>query len=173
MALSLCKWLCVGLYSLMLGSFPAASAARHPFYVSVTEIKHNAADKILEVSCKLFTNDFETALEQTTKTRIDLSNPPDKAVVDKAIADYLTAHLQLKIDGKPVSLQFVGSEHEQEATWAYLQVNNIASVKRVDIVNRILYESFPSEINIMHVVVNGNRQSGKVSNPDANLSFTF
>ena len=38
--------------------------APHPLYISVTEINHNSKDKILEVSCKIFTNDFETVLEK-------------------------------------------------------------------------------------------------------------
>ena len=36
----------------------------HPFYVSVTEINHNAADKTLEISCKMFTEDLEEILEK-------------------------------------------------------------------------------------------------------------
>ena len=30
----------------------------HPIHVSVTEINHNAADKTLEVSVRIFTDDF-------------------------------------------------------------------------------------------------------------------
>ena len=36
----------------------------HPFFVSVTEINHNAGDKNLEISCKIFTDDFEAALAE-------------------------------------------------------------------------------------------------------------
>jgi hypothetical protein len=30
----------------------------HPFFISVTEINHNSGDKNLEISCKIFTDDF-------------------------------------------------------------------------------------------------------------------
>ncbi|HTQ26781.1 MAG TPA: DUF6702 family protein, partial [Puia sp.] len=82
-------------------------------------------------------------------------------------------HLLLKVDGKPVTLQFVGSEKETDATWSYFQVNEVGSVKKLDVVNNLLYESFDTEINIMHVTVNGNRKSTKLNNPEANASFDF
>ncbi|MEI8059397.1 MAG: DUF6702 family protein, partial [Ferruginibacter sp.] len=43
---------------------PVASEApvcNHPLFVSVTEIEHNAKDKTLEISCKIFTDDFENS----------------------------------------------------------------------------------------------------------------
>ena len=43
---------------------PSPKAAVHPFYVSVTEINQNAAEKSLEISCKFFADDFEQTLEK-------------------------------------------------------------------------------------------------------------
>ena len=47
------KWLIL----LWLPFFPSQQDA-HPIYVSVTEIEHNAAEKTLEISCRIFTDDF-------------------------------------------------------------------------------------------------------------------
>jgi hypothetical protein len=58
----------------------------HPLHVSVTEINHNAADKTLEISCKLFTDDFEKVLSQNYKTKVDLINPPDRPAMDKLVS---------------------------------------------------------------------------------------
>src|SRR6476661_2375693 len=38
------------------------AGAPHPFHVSTTEINHNATDKTLEISCRIFTDDFESCL---------------------------------------------------------------------------------------------------------------
>ena len=151
----------------------AFMAAPHPLYISVTEINHNSKDKILEVSCKIFTNDFETVLEKMAGAKVDLSAPKDKTASDKLIAAYVERHLRLKIDGKPVQLHFVGSENEEDGTWSYFQVNDIQAVKRIDATNDLLYESFSQEINIMHVTVGGQRQSTKLDCPAANASFQF
>ncbi|HXB34914.1 MAG TPA: DUF6702 family protein [Puia sp.] len=148
-------------------------AVSHPLYISVTEINHNPKDKILEVSCKIFTNDFEAVLEKTAGAKVDLSSVKDKAASDKLIAGYVERHLRLKVDGKPVLLHFVGSENEDDGTWSYFQVNDLPTVKRIDVVNELLYDGFPQQINIMHVTVGGQRQSTRVDCPAANASFQF
>lgn len=168
MAGSIFKWLSGSVLGLLL-----LSASPHPLYISVTEINHNTKDKILEVSCKIFTNDFETVLEKITKTRVDLSAPKDKAATDKLIAGYVQRHLRLKVDGKEVELQFVGSEKEEDGTWSYFQVNDIPAARKIEVVNDLLYDGFNQQINIMHVTVGGQRQSTRLDYPDTKASFQF
>ncbi|MDH7460228.1 hypothetical protein QEG73_03025 [Chitinophagaceae bacterium 26-R-25] len=152
---------------------PGKPTANHPFYISVTEINHNAKDKTLEISCKMFLDDFEKTLRDVTKTEVDLNNVKDKAKIDKLISNYLNSHLQLKVDGKPVSLQFIGFEKESEAAWCYLQVNNVPSVKQLEVKNTLLFEEFDSQISIMHVIVNGTRKSTRLNKPESVAKFDF
>jgi hypothetical protein len=154
-------WICVfGAYS-------------HPLYISVTEVSHNAKDRILEVSCKVFTNDLETVLEKMSGGRVDLSAAATKAATDKLIDTYVEKHLRLKVDGKPVQLHFVGSEQENDGTWSYFQVNDVSSVKRVDVVDELLYDSFNQQINILHVTVGGQRKSFRLDYPESGTAFEF
>ena len=145
----------------------------HPLYITVTEINHNAKDKTLEISCKAFTNDLETVLEKMAKTKVDLSSAADKKATDQLIGTYVEKHLQLRCDGKPVQLHFIGSEKEADGTWSYFQVNDIVTVKRIDVVNNLLYDGFEQEINIMHVTVGGERKSFRLDYPIAAVSFQF
>ena len=168
MAASVYKWLILPLLAAVL-----LSARPHPFHVSVIEINHNATDKTLEISCKLFTDDFEKVLAQNFKSKVDLNNPPVKAAMDSLVKKYLFSHITLKGNGKPVSLSYVGFEVEKEATYGYIEVDNIPSVNRVDIVNTLLYDLFDDEVNIMHVIVNGNRKSTKLNYPDKEATISF
>ena len=102
----------------------------HPFFVSVTEINHNAGDKNLEISCKIFTDDFEAALTKSTGSKVDLVNPRDSQLVEKQIGAYIKKHLIIKLDNKPVSLEFLGFERENEAVWSYLQVSQTVAPKK-------------------------------------------
>ena len=169
MVTSLYKWFSLAL----LGVFLMGAGRPHPLYISVTELKHNPRDKILEVSCKMFTNDLETALEKMTKTHVDLSSAKDKAASDKLIGEYVERHLRLKLDGKAVVLHFVGSEKENDGTWSYFQVNDVPGVKRIDVINDLLYDSFSQQIGIMHVTVGSERKSTRLDYPEANASFEF
>lgn len=152
---------------------PITAAYKHPFYISVTEINHNSKEKLLEISCKIFADDFEAVLTKTSGAKVNISANSNKANNDKLISAYLTKHLQLKIDDKAVSLQFVGSEKEEDVVWTYFQVNNLETVKKIEIRNDVLYDLFDAETNLMHVMVNGNRQSKKVTNPESYLLFEF
>jgi len=167
------KWLSMAALSLVLAGQGRGMQDTHPLYISVTEITHNPKDKILEVSVKIFTNDFESVLEKTSGNRVDLSAAADKAAAGKLIEAYVEKHLRLKVDGKPVTLHFVGNENENDGTWSYFQVNDISSVKRIDAVNDLLYDGFSQQINIMHVTVGGVRKSTRLDYPTANASFEF
>src|ERR1700753_1033238 len=109
MVASLFKWLSIGLLCMTI-----AKPNPHPLYISVTEITHNSKDKILEISCKVFTNDLEAVLEKMSGTRVDLGARAEKAATDKLIDTYVQKHLRLKVDGRPVALHFVGSEKEND-----------------------------------------------------------
>jgi hypothetical protein len=148
-------------------------AAMHPIFMSITEIEHNAKEKTLEISCKIFTDDFEKTLRQVYKTPVDLINPKDKAATNKMVSDYVQQHFLLVINGKKVLLQFIGYEQQEEGILSYYQVNNIASVSKMDITNNILYEYKKEQIGIMHVTVDGNRKSTRLNNPEEKASFEF
>ena len=145
----------------------------HPVYMSVTEIEHNAKDKTLEISCKIFTDDFEKTLRQSYKGIVDLINPKDKAAMDKLVSAYVQKHLLIKADGKPVALQFIGYEQQEEGINSYYQVNNIPSVKKIEITDNILYEYKDQQISLLHVTVGGNRKSTKMVNPEEKVSLEF
>lgn len=145
----------------------------HPFYVGVTEVQHNEKEKTLEISVKLFIDDFEAALNKQYRTTIDLSQPKDAVKMNEQVAGYLQQHLQLKINGQAVKTEFLGYEKEREAAWCYIQVNNISSVKKLEITNSLLYDVFDKQINLIHVTVKGQRKSNKLTYPDDTTVFDF
>lgn len=171
MAASVFKWLLVLPVFLVLTS--AKPVSFHPFHVSVTEIEHNASDKSLEISCKIFTDDFETALTDLYKTKVDLINPPKKAAMDSLVKRYLLSHLSLRVNGRPVTMTYVGFENEKEAAYSYFEVDNVSSMSKLDITNSIMYEKFDDQVNIMHVKLNGERKSTKLDYPSKETSFSW
>lgn len=181
MAILLYKWLTA---SLLLFTAPAPAAplvndpaptteARHPFYVSVTEINHNRQVKSLEITCKIFADDLEDILKKNYKTTVDLASKAQQATTDRLVNDYFTHHLLLAADGKPVKLSYVGFEKESESAYCYFEVPNVASLKKLAVSNSILQDLTDEQINIMHVTVNGSRKSYKLNYPNKEASFTF
>jgi hypothetical protein len=153
--------------------FSALLSVMHPFYISVTEINHNAKEKSVEISCKVFAEDLEEILKTTYNRKVDLSNERDQALNDKNIAGYFSHNFNLVLDGKPVKPTYIGFEKEKEAVYCYFEVPNVSSVKKIEMSNSILYDFTDKQINIIHVTVKGNRKSSKLDYPNKQVAFTF
>jgi hypothetical protein len=149
------------------------SQATHPFYIAVTEVNHNANEKTLEISCKMFAEDIEEQLEKNYKATLDIRAEKDKASFDKFIPDYINRNFGIWLDGKPAALQFLGFETDGESTYIYFEVPKISHPKNVRISNSILYDFQQGQINIVHVTVNGKRQSSKLTYPHKEVNFGF
>lgn len=147
--------------------------ALHPFYVSVTEIAHDGSKQELQVTCRIFTDDLENTLKAQFKTSFDITKPANRKQVEGYIATYLSQHLTLRLDGKPVTLHFLGYKVEEDAVWSFLEAENIPAPKTVEVKNDLLYERHASQINMIHVMVNGQRKSSKLDNPASLATFKF
>lgn len=160
MGLLLYKWLVV------------VYMAMHPFYVSVTEIEHNKAKGEIEVSCRIFADDLENVLKKENKTQVDIIHPANQQAMDNMINAYLKKHLFIKVDGQQLSLQYLGYKIEEEAAWCFLSAP-VKSCKQVHVKDDVLYSEHPNQINMVHVIVNGERKSTKLDNPKADLDLSF
>lgn len=144
----------------------------HPYYVSVTEIEYQAGSREIGIACKIFTDDFELALRDAYRTRMDLYDTTRKPSA-RYINDYIARHVRIKADGVPVSLTYLGYQIEGEATWSFFEAKGIASCRKLEIYNDLLYESKKEQINMMHARVNGSRKSARLTAPETSTVFEF
>ena len=151
----------------------ACTAVVHPFFVSMTDINYNENAKSLEISVRIFTDDFENTLRKYHTEKIDILHPADKEAMNGYVRDYIQQHLQLKINDKTVQLSFVGYEQQSESIWSYFEVNNVDTVNKVSIVNTLLHDYNTNQINMMHVKVKDKEQSEKLNYPEKEAVFGF
>lgn len=157
------KWLMIALLSL-----------HHPFFVSMAEMNYNAKDKELEVSVRIFTDDFENAIRKYHPgVKIDIIHPANAEQMNQFVNEYIQKHLQLKINDGAVQMAFAGFEQQSESIWTYFEVKNVTGIKKLDITDDILHDYNTSQINMMHIKVNDNEQSYKLDYPDKKASFNF
>ncbi|WP_231458804.1 MULTISPECIES: DUF6702 family protein [unclassified Pedobacter] len=158
---------------LFLSLFSSKKIEKHPLHVSTTEVNFNVKDKSLEISCRIFSDDFESILAKLYKQKTDLVNPALKNQMDALVKKYLLSHLQIKANGKLVNMNYIGFEIDHEATNIYLEVDKIASIKSIEVNSSILYDMFDDQMSIIHLVKGNTRKSGKVLYPDKAFSANF
>jgi hypothetical protein len=145
----------------------------HPFFVSMTDVNYNAKDKNLEVSVRIFTDDFENILTTNYKTKVDLQKSSNQAEMGKLVNDYIQKHLHFQVDGKPVTLSYVGFEQQEESTWTYFEIEKIPSVKKIAVSNSLLHDYKKEQINMLHLKANGKEDSYKLDYPNTQAAFDF
>ncbi|WP_183877149.1 DUF6702 family protein [Pedobacter sp. AK017] len=145
----------------------------HPFYVSVTEVAHNKSTGTLQVSIRIFFDDFEKALEKKYNTKVNILKPSDRKQVDALIASYIKEHFKLNADRKVLTLKYQGYEIEEDAAWCYFETDKVSAIKELGIKNDILFEQHNSQSNMIHAIENGIRKSTKLDNPKSEVVFVF
>lgn len=159
---SIFQWISLGIITLM-----------HPFYISVIEINHNTKEASAEISIRIFTQDLETTLQKYSSTKIDIAHPADNALLDKQINNYIQQKLQLKINGQPANIHYLGHEIQMESVWIYAEVPKVAQLKKLEVQCQILFDFQTLQSNIFHVKSNGKEKSYKLDYPKNSTSFDF
>jgi len=128
----------------------------HPFFISLTEIRQNPNSNNLEVAQKIFWDDLEVSLSAYHKESFDILNPKDEKNLSEKIGTYLTSHFEISVDGRKVSLNYLGFEVEEDAIWAYYESNPISISTQIEVRNSILLQETNSQQNIVHMYFPGN-----------------
>lgn len=150
-----------------------SSFSLHPYYMSVTEIEHKAAEKELQISARIFIDDLEDAMELELKQPLSLYNEKYKKLNEGYIAAYLQKHLKLTIDNKPFAYTMIGFEIQEGALWAYCAVKNISKVKTAVVFNDVLFNLRKDQINIIHFTNKGERKSYRLTHPETQTIFRW
>lgn len=145
----------------------------HPFYVSVFTISQEKNANNLEVSCRIFFDDLEDALQKEYQQPFNLVKPQDKEQTERLMAQYLEKNLRVQVNGKAQPLRYLGYSIEEDAAWCFLEAENVGVIKQLELLNSVLYASHEKQSNILHITIGGQRKSTKLDNPKTKASFDF
>jgi len=145
---------------LLLSVFPLLSAAPlHKFYVSITKIEYVKEKNSLQIITKIFTDDIEDALQQRYDASISLDTKKETEAADEDLKRYILQKINIKVNGKPVKLDYIGKEYDTDMVVAYIEVKNVKNLNTIEIENKVLMELFPEQQNIIHFKTLKSRRS--------------
>ena len=140
--------------------FPLAGArpARHAYHSTLTELRYNPAKKQLELSVKVFVDDFERAISKGQPKTVSLTEPGPRPLV---LADaYFQRTLQIStVAGARLPMQVLGMQAESDGIWFYCKVPLAGPLAGIKLRQAVLLDAFADEMNIVNIEANGKKQS--------------
>jgi hypothetical protein len=136
---------------LILCSFLFLSASpKHDYHVSVTQMQYNPALKSFEISIRIFTDDLERGLSLSNDKQRFILKDGDKN--DAFIEKYIRRSFILTdSQKKPLAIQFIGREQEEDATWVYLEIPFQGPLEGCKLQNATLMEVFDDQVNMTNI----------------------
>ncbi|WP_244140751.1 DUF6702 family protein [Kaistella flava (ex Peng et al. 2021)] len=145
----------------------------HPYHVGSVEFNYNSKSKTFEITGKFFLDDLENALKEKYGTVVHFNDPKYQAQINDLLKQYCNEYLKLKADNKFLKISYVGFEEDSEAVNIFLESEVVNPPKKVETAVSLLYNLYDDQMNIIHIIVNGKRQSEKLNYPNRYLYKTF
>jgi hypothetical protein len=127
------------------------SFSLHKYYVSVTEIVFNKKTEQLEISLKVFNDDWQNALDHKLGKPVLLGSRNEYEKMDSLVESYINDNFYVKVNSKQKHLNIIGSEMEGEATWIYIYVDVKEKIESIEIKNSLLTEMFDEQRNVVQL----------------------
>ena len=160
-------------FLLLFFFFTAPAKEIHPYHVGSVEFNYNQKSKTFEITGKFFLDDLENALKEKYGSAVHFNDPKYKNQINDYLKKYCEEYLKLKADNKFLKVNYIGFEEDSEAVNIYLESEPVSAPKKVETAVSLLYNFFDDQMNIIHIIVAGNRQSDKLNFPNRYLYKTF
>lgn len=154
-------------------TFLVSAKPIHPYHVGSVEINYNAKTKTFEISAKFFLDDLENSLNAKYNKTLHFGEEKSKAGLDQALENYFAEYFKLKSNNKFMKINYLGFEEDKESVNVYLESEATEMPKKVETAVSLLYSFFDDQMNIVHIIVNGERKSSKLNYPDRYLYQIF
>lgn len=147
--------------------------AKHPYHVGSVEINYSTKSKSFEITGRFFLDDLENALSRKYGGAFHFNDEKYRAKLNDALRTYCAEYFKLKGDGKFLKINYVGYEEDSESVNVYLESETLPPPKKVEAAVSFLYNLFDDQINIVHMIVQGKRESEKLTYPNRYLYRRF
>ena len=138
-----------------------AFTVAHKFYVSVTNISYSEKDRSLQITSRIFIDDFEEVLLERFGFESHLATDTESKQANEYIEKYLKTKFLMFIDGEQRQYNFLGKKYDNDIMICYLEVLelDIDEVKTIEVQNELLTDLFDEQQNVVHFKIKGKKKS--------------
>lgn len=135
------------------------SFAVHKFYVSVTQVDYVQNKGRVEITSRIFIDDFNVILEKKFNKKIYLASNREISGAKDLVKTYLKEKIKVRINNKPIETEFLGTEIDNDVLICYLKVSFSEKITTFEIENSVLTEMFSEQQNLLHTNINNDKRS--------------
>jgi len=157
------------IFIMMLSQDKNVELEFHDYYVSTTEVDYIKKKNILQITIRMFINDFEDVITKNNNLKLD---PDSNSIeINKQLNQYIIEKFKILVNQEPMILDFIGKEYKTDVLQVYYEVKLFEKIKSVSFENYILFDFFKNQQNIIHFKIDKYRKSFllDINNPKANL----
>jgi len=118
-------------------------------------------------------DDLENAINKKYGKSLHFLNPTSEKEMNEALKNYASEYVKLKVNNQFVKVKYVGYEEDKESVDIFLESEAVSNPKKVETAVSFLYNLFDDQMNIIHIVINGQRKSERLNYPDRYLFQEF
>lgn len=131
----------------------------HKYYVSLSEINYVEDKKSIQIISRVFIDDFEKMLRERYDDEITLAIENEKETVKFYTKKYLKEKFKIIINEQEVEFRFLGKEYEDDIMLCYMEIENIDHISSIQIENKILFDVFSEQQNIVRLKISDRSKS--------------
>ena len=149
------------------------AAHAHNEYRSFSQLDWNDADGSIELVMQIHSHELETKLSLLLDERLSFLEDDDFEKLQTATHHYIFNNITLELDGKPVTLLFLGMESDGQNATAYLEADWSEEPRTIKFMNSMFLEDLPGQINSVLGTVMGVRKGGDITATSGPVRFDF
>lgn len=147
------------LFSLLLIIPFFAFTGMHKYYISVTQIDYIEDKQSVQITTRIFIDDFENLLRERYDKTITLEVKNEAINIDTYVSEYLSEKIKIKINGNPVNFKFIGKAYDLDIVRCYMEIEGVSNIESFEIINRVLFDLFDEQQNIVKTKINSKQKS--------------
>jgi len=136
-----------------------AFTGAHKYYVSVTQVDYIKEKHAIQVTSRIFIDDFERLLQERYDDKIILDIGKDEKQIDFYVEKYIKSKFLIKINGELANYKFLGKEYEDDIMYCYIEIENVKEVISFEVENRMLFDIFSDQKNIVRTYINSKHKT--------------
>jgi hypothetical protein len=144
----------------------------HDFHTSIAEVNYNEKSQSLEVSLRVFTDDFELALGKANLIKeLHLDNSKK---YHELIKKYLEANFYfMDTKNQKLNSSFIGKELEGDVTWLYFEFPLKKPLKGFQLKNAVLTEIYEDQSNLVNIFYKKQKRTHLFKRGEVNQKLDF